>query len=183
MALAIEPVELAVGSLLLRPPDGNQAVDALAMALDPETVQWNPVASVVDLATARQWCERLADWSDGDHATFTVLDAATGRLVGNVSLHKIDHALASAEMGYRVAPWARGRGVATASVRVVTDWAFARLGLRRVQLFHAVANEASCRVAVKAGYVDEGTLRSAAVYGDGVRYDEHLHARLAVDDR
>lgn len=177
MALPIEPVELTVGDLLLRPPDGDEAADALAMVLDPETVRWNPVASVVDLATARQWCERLADWSDGDHATFTVLD--TGRLVGTVSLHKIDHDRGGAEMGYRVAPWARGRGVATASVRVVTDWAFARLGLRRVQLFHAVANEASCRVAVKAGYPVEGTLRSGAVYGDGVRHDEHVHARLA----
>ena len=177
MALAIDPVELTVGSLLLRPPDVAEAADALAMVLDPETARWNPVPSVVDLATAREWCERLADWSDGDHATFSVLDAR--RLVGTVSLHKVDRDQGSAEMGYRVAPWARGRGVATASVRVVTDWAFARLGLRRVQLFHAVANEASCRVAVKAGYPTEGTLRSAAVYGDGVRHDEHVHGRLA----
>ena len=183
MALAIEPVELAVGSLLLRPPDAAEAVDALAMVLDPDTVRWNPVSSVVDVATAREWCERLADWSDGDHATFSVLDADTRRLVGTVSLHKVDHDQRTAEMGYRVAPWARGRGVATASVRVVTDWAFARLGLRRVQLFHAVANEASCRVAVKAGYATEGTLRSAAVYGDGVRHDEHVHGRLAREDR
>lgn len=183
MAPAIDPVELTVGGLLLRPPDAREAVDALAMARDPETARWNPVSSVVDLASAREWCERLADWSSGDHATFSVLDADTGRLLGNVSLHELDLGRSSGEMGYRVAPWARGRGVATASVRVVTDWAFAALGLRRVQLFHAVANEASCRVAVKAGYPTEGTLRSGSVYGDGLRHDEHLHARVAEEPR
>jgi hypothetical protein len=36
-------------------------------------------------------------------------------------------------------------------------------------------------VALKAGYPVEGTLRQSYIYGDGRRYDEHLHARLASD--
>jgi RimJ/RimL family protein N-acetyltransferase len=183
MALGIEPVELTVGGLRLRPPDEHDAADALAMLLDPETVMWNPAPAIVDVETARDWCEGLADWSGGDHATFSVFAADGGRLLGNVSLHKIDPEQSIAEMGYRIAPWARGRGVGTAAVRAVTDWAFARLELHRVQLYHAVPNVASCRVATKAGYLTEGTLRSAAVYGDGRRYDEHLHGRLAEDAR
>jgi RimJ/RimL family protein N-acetyltransferase len=180
VTLAIEPVELTVGRLLLRPPAEQDAVDALAMLQDPDTLRWNP-ASVFDSASAREWCKGLGDWTPGDHATFSVVE--DGRLVGNVSLHKIDLDQSIAEMGYRVAPWARGRGVGTAAVRAVTSWAFAHLGLHRVQLFHAVANVASCRVAVKSGYSNEGTLRSAAKYGDGLRYDEHLHARLTEDGR
>ncbi|WP_223884412.1 GNAT family N-acetyltransferase [Micromonospora craniellae] len=43
------------------------------------------------------------------------------------------------------------------------------------------ANPASCRVAERAGYPVEGTLRESHRYGDGRRYDEHLHARLATD--
>jgi RimJ/RimL family protein N-acetyltransferase len=181
MALGIEPVELTVGGLLLRPPDVRDAGDALAMLRDPESVVWNPAPAVVDVETARAWCKGLADWSAGDHATFSVLDADSGRLLGNVSLHEVDRQQSIAEMGYRVAPWARGHGVGTAAVRVVTEWAFAQLGLHRVQLFHAVPNAASCRVATKAGYATEGILRSAGVYGDGRRYDEHLHGRLAED--
>jgi RimJ/RimL family protein N-acetyltransferase len=177
----IEPVELAVGRLRLRPPSVTEAADALLMLTDPLTALWNPAPLVVDGRAAAAWCERGADWSPGDHATFSVLDVDTGRLVGNVSLHSVDWEQANGEIGYRVAPWARGNGVATESVRAVTDWAFDRLGLFRIQLFHAVVNEASCRVAVKAGYVEEGTLRSSTKYGDGLRYDEHLHARLAED--
>ncbi|MEK8106761.1 GNAT family protein [Micromonospora sp. M12] len=63
----------------------------------------------------------------------------------------------------------------------LTEWAFADLGLHRVELCHAVANPASCRVADRAGYPAEGTLRESYRYGDGRRYDEHLHARLATD--
>jgi RimJ/RimL family protein N-acetyltransferase len=66
-------------------------------------------------------------------------------------------------------------------VRAVTVWAFISLALQRVQLFHAVGNEASCRVAEKAGYALEGRLRSATIYGDGLRHDDHLHARLAAE--
>ena len=44
-----------------------------------------------------------------------------------------------------------------------------------------MANPASCAVALRAGYPLEGLLRQSFVYGDGQRYDEHLHARLVTD--
>ena len=81
-------------------------------------MRWNPAPTVVDLASARDWCERGADWSDGTHATFSVLDATSGRLLGNVSLWEVDLAEnQDASIGYRTAPWARGHGVATAARR------------------------------------------------------------------
>lgn len=178
---AIDHVEIAAGSLQLRPPGPRDAEDALLLLTDPDVALWNPGPDRLDLDEARAWCERGADWSDGTHATFSVLDATSGRLLGNVSLHKIDHVGGDAEIGYRVAPWARGRGVATDAVAAVARWAFGALGLVRIELGHAVANPASCRVAEKAGFRLEGTLRQAFVYGDGQRYDEHLHARLATD--
>ena len=66
-------------------------------------------------------------------------------------------------------------------VDAVTRWAFTERGLARVQLEHAVPTSRSCRVAVAAGFVLEGTARSAyAVPGDG-REDCHIHGRLATD--
>jgi RimJ/RimL family protein N-acetyltransferase len=178
----IEHVEIAAGAWQLRPPAADEAADALAMLLDPLTVRWNAAPSVVDLATARAWCERGADWSDGTHATFSVLDATTGRLAGNVSLWRVDlHDQRSAAIGYRTAPWSRSRGVATAGVGAVTRWAFGALGVERIELPHAVDNLASCRVAEKCGYLPEGVLRGAFREPDGRRDDEHLHARLASD--
>ncbi|MBM0226456.1 GNAT family N-acetyltransferase [Micromonospora sp. ATA51] len=75
----------------------------------------------------------------------------------------------------------RPGGIASAAVTALTTWAFAQLPLHRIELCHAVANRASCRVAARAGYPAEGTLRESYRYGDGRRYDEHPHARLATD--
>ena len=44
-----------------------------------------------------------------------------------------------------------------------------------------MANPGSCRVAERAGYLLEGTLRDSHRYGDGRRYDEHVHGRLTTD--
>jgi RimJ/RimL family protein N-acetyltransferase len=178
----IEHVEIAAGTWQLRPPHPREAADALAMLADPLTRRWNDAERVVDLDTAREWCERGADWSDGTHATFSVLDATTGRLAGNVSLWQIDlEKSRSAWVGYRTAPWARGRGVATTALLAVTGWAFGGLGVERISLPHTVGNDASCRVAEKAGYLLEGVMRGAWREPDGTRLDEHLHARLASD--
>jgi len=59
--------------------------------------------------------------------------------------------------------------------------AFPALGLDRIQLFHAVPNPASGRVAAKAGFTLEGRLRRSHRYGDGVRHDELLCSRLCDD--
>lgn len=179
-AVPIEPTEIAAGRLQLRPPSTADAQDALRMLADPEVARWNPGPAHLDLEEVRAWCARGGDWSGGDHATFSVLDATTGRLLGSVSLHQIDRARGDAGLGCRVAPWARGRGVATDAVTAVTRWGFGALGLGRVRLAHAVANPASCRVADKAGLRLEGTMRGSFTDG-GLRHDEHLHARLASD--
>jgi RimJ/RimL family protein N-acetyltransferase len=183
MANVVEPVELVSedGRWRLRPPRRSEAADALQLLLDPEVAQWNPAPLVVDLPSARAWCDRGADWAQGGHATFSILDASTDAYAGNVSLFDLDLDEAVSSVGYRVAPGWRRRGVATAALRTVTAWAFADVRLVRIQLFHAVANAGSCRVAAAAGYAPEGVLRSGSRYGDGRRYDEHLHARLESD--
>jgi RimJ/RimL family protein N-acetyltransferase len=66
-------------------------------------------------------------------------------------------------------------------VDAVTRWAFGSRGLMRVQLEHAVPNPASCRVAVAAGFVLEGTARSAYAVPGGGREDCHIHGRLPSD--
>jgi len=78
-------------------------------------------------------------------------------------------------------PAARGRGVAALAVDAACRWAFAALPVDRIELCHAVENAASGRVAEKAGFTYEGHLRRSFRYGDGVKHDELLWARL-VDD-
>jgi RimJ/RimL family protein N-acetyltransferase len=176
----IEPVELVVGRLVLRPPGPEHVADVLAMGEDPEIEQWNAVKAK-DEAGALAWVAKAANWSDGEHATFAILDATSGRFLGNTSIFRVDRGMSDGEAGYRIAPWARRQGVATQAVRAVAAWAFEALDLERICLYHGLENVGSCRVAEQAGYAYEGTLRSSYRYGDGIRHDEHLHGRLRSD--
>ncbi|MEY9849407.1 GNAT family N-acetyltransferase [Streptacidiphilus sp. MAP5-3] len=179
--LLLEPVEIVTGRYRLRPPSLREAGEVLAMAQDPEIRLWNGLTRVSDEESARAWCERWSGWNSGASAQWGVFDAAERTLLATVSLSEIDVRNSCAEIGYRVAPWARGQGVATTALISVADWAFGTLGLTRLQVLHGRENHASCRVAVKAGFVLEGELRSSYRYGDGELHDEHLHARLAGD--
>jgi RimJ/RimL family protein N-acetyltransferase len=176
-----ERLQLRSTRLLLRRPSIEDAAEALVLLRDPDVVRWNPAPAVIDLASAQQWCLRGADWSDDSHATWHAIDPITQQLVANVSLFTIDTEHATAKVGYRVSPQWRRRNLGTEALTTVSEWAFDALGLARIQLEHAVANVGSCQVALRSGYQLEGTLRSAYLDSDGVRHDEHVHARLAVD--
>lgn len=174
-------LELRTPDLVIRPPVPEDAPEAFELMTDPDVRRWNPTRDCPDLAAAEQWCLSGADWSHGNHATWHAVLLETGRMVGNVSLFAIDSDDLVAKIGYRVLPAARGRGVARQMVDAVTRWAFESRGLMRVQLEHAVANPASCRVAVAAGFVLEGTARSAYAVPGGAREDCHIHGRLPTD--
>jgi RimJ/RimL family protein N-acetyltransferase len=81
----------------------------------------------------------------------------------------------SAEIGYWLGQAHWGRGLATAAVRAVTDYAFAQFGLTRIFAVPFAANGASIRVLEKAGFTLEGHLRRSAVK-DGVICDQRLYA-------
>ncbi|ANZ20436.1 Acetyltransferase (GNAT) domain [Streptomyces noursei ATCC 11455] len=151
----------------------------LELGLDSDVRMWNPRCRITDEASAIKDCLAGADWSDGSHATFSIVHGPDGRYAGNIALHGIDHVNAQAKVGYRIARWTRGQGVATAAVRSVADWALSELGLNRIVLTHGVENTASCRVAHKAGFDLEGTMRMAKRFGDGRLHDEHLHALIS----
>lgn len=113
---------------------------------------------------------------DGTREAFAIVDGG-GAFLGLAVVPKIDRPAATAELGYVVAPAARGRGVATEALRLLTGWAFAELALERLELLISVENEASKRVAARCGYEREGVLRSLHVK-EGVREDTEIWSRL-----
>ena len=179
----LDVVVLRVGDYLLdapRPGDVDDLVRALA---DPVIGLWNPPSASAQVAPAREqaetWIADRASWG-ADHASWVVRDR-DGHLLGAVSLHHIDDVMATAEIGYWMAPDGRERGLGAAATEAATRFGFEQLRLARIELFHAVENEASCRLATRCGFRLEGTTRSSFVYGDGARHDEHLHGRLSSD--
>ena len=176
----VDPVELSVGRLRLRPWRVEDAGAVLTALQDDEVRLWNGFGSVT-VEDVGVWLTRRMNWSAGDHASWAVVGTA-GELLGSISLHSVDVVQNDAEIGYWTVPAARGRGVASAVVDAVCRWAFSTLPVDRIELCHAVENEGSGRVAEKAGFQREGRLRRSFRYGDGIKHDELLWARLAEDD-
>lgn len=161
------------------PADADDVARAL---VDRDIALWNP--GVIRPGTpardrALLWIADRASWA-ADHASWVVRDL-DGHVIGAVSVHHLDDAHGTGEIGYWMSADGRERGIGAAAVDVATRYAFEELGLARVELFHAVENVPSCRLATRCGYLYEGTARESFVYGDGLRHDEHLHARLAKD--
>ncbi len=183
---AERPVQVEGHGLTLRPYREDDAAFLLAGVADPAIALWNPLRYegrlIADLAEARWLAARFGDWSGGSrgrHCSWVVESA--GQPVGHLALYNVDLDSSSAGVGYWVAPEARGAATAARAVDVAAQWAYRTLGLRRLELFHAVANPASCAVALRAGFRLEGEPRASYRYGDGELYDEHAHARLAED--
>jgi RimJ/RimL family protein N-acetyltransferase len=180
--LPVTPVPISLGGYRLDAPTEADLAAVAAAFDDPEIGLWNPGARRPGVSTtdrARLWVADRAMWSL-EHASWVIRDS-DGTLVGQVSVHHIDLDNGSGEIGYWLTPRGRGRGLGTAGVEAATRYSFDTLGLLRIELFHAVGNDASCRLAARCGYLLEGTARQSYVYGDGLRHDEHLHARLATD--
>jgi RimJ/RimL family protein N-acetyltransferase len=93
---------------------------------------------------------------------------------------RIEREALIAELGYLVVPQARGRGVATEALRLLTELAFTELDLVRLELMIAIHNQPSKIVAQRCGYVREGVLRSV-YFKQGRREDTEVWSRLARD--
>jgi RimJ/RimL family protein N-acetyltransferase len=104
--------------------------------------------------------------SDAVH--LMMLDRARGQIVGSIGLFHADWRVRSAEIGYGVRSDARGQGYATEALAAVARWALTAGGIQRAWLTTNTDNAASARVAEKAGFRREGTLRRAGLEDDGL---------------
>jgi RimJ/RimL family protein N-acetyltransferase len=129
----------------------------VAACNDPVLREQLNVPAPYSTADAAAYVVLCADgWAAGDQFTFAVTDRATSEVLGSV---RVGASPGGATAGYWTAGWARGRGVATAALQLVTVWALAR-GLRPIRLYVSPANRGSQRVAAKAGYrrTDDDTI-------------------------
>ncbi len=150
---------LADEAVLLRLPRDDDAPAIAAACSDPEIARWVPVPVPYTPADARMFLEIVADgWARDDELVFAIEERAGGTLAGMIGLHP-GSAVGRASVGYWLAPGARGRGLATRAVRLVADWAFEDSRLERLELMTLVGNDASGRVALRAGFRREGILR------------------------
>ncbi len=86
-------------------------------------------------------------------------------------------------IGYRLNDKFWGKGIATKTVRAMTDYLFNIIGINRIQAFVMPENVKSQNVLLRNDYVKEGTVRQGYIWkGKGV-VDLMLFSRLKSDNR
>ncbi|MEO6501051.1 MAG: GNAT family N-acetyltransferase [Jatrophihabitantaceae bacterium] len=172
-----EQPTLHVDELTLRPWRLSDAPAVAAVYHFPEIQQWH--VRSMDEDEARDWvASRSRHWTAETGADWAV--TRDGELVARTGFRLVNLDEAFAEAAYWTAPAARGGGIAVRALRAASSWMLTTAGLHRLELLHSVANPASCRVAVKAGYRYEGTRRQYTLHADGW-HDMHTHGLLAKD--
>ncbi|MET8614225.1 MULTISPECIES: GNAT family N-acetyltransferase [Streptomyces] len=180
LARAPQPAIASGDGLVLRPWRAEDAPAVYAAFQDPLMHRFHG-KSCESEAEAAGWITEWQELWEGERQPQWAVAAADGdTLLGRVALRQIELGDGTAEIAYWTVARARGRGVAARAVTALTRWAFEEIGFHRLELMHSTANEASCRVARKAGYAPEGTRRSAFLHPDGW-HDMHLHARVRGD--
>lgn len=177
--VAVPPL-LTDGVVTLRAWRPDDLAATLAACNDPVLAAWLPIPQPYTEAVGRYWLDVLVpeQWAGQERLPLAI--AGPAGLLGGVSVRLRERQHGIAEVSYWVAARARGAGVAGRAALLAARWAFADLGVHRLELLADVRNAASQRVAEKAGFTREGVLRSARELW-GERHDMVLFALLPAD--
>jgi RimJ/RimL family protein N-acetyltransferase len=155
----------------------------VAACQDPEIPRWTRVPEPYDEGSAAEWSvesQRQREAGEGLH--LVIADADTDELLGSIGVQDVRPPDARCDIGYWLARQARGRGVMTRAVGLLSRWVFDNLPIERIQIAVQPENRASRAVAERAGYAFEGILRSY-IEIKGTRCDAAMYSLLRADRR
>ena len=168
----------------LRPLEPWQAEEFLAHIdrARPNTDPWVAWAAwSTDLESARRTLQGYADKQAADSARIFGI-WLDGTLVGGTMFPRFDAERGLCEIGVWCEPAGQGRGLITAAVRVLIDYALVERGLHRVEWINTTGNLRSRAVAQRLGMHRDGVLRGNIVH-NGERLDSEIWSMLAPEWR
>ena len=174
----LHPIEMqgtGVRMRAFRSSDADRIVEACS---DPGTAYWlvsmpRPYERHNALAYVQSVGELAAR---GAGVAWCIADPRDDRCLGSISLDGLNGYAKRGEIGYWAHPDARGRGVVTEAVRLVTRHARSSGLARSIMIRCARGNKASRRVAERAGYTKIGIQPTSEPLGDGKLADLVLYS-------
>jgi RimJ/RimL family protein N-acetyltransferase len=140
-------------------------VAAITEACQDEAVQeYTTVPSPYRESDARRFVDALVGpgWASGETLTWAVRRPDSTWLQGVISFRMLHH-----DIGFWLAPWARGSGLMTEATRLVVDYAHRELAQPEVYWECFVGNIGSAAVARRTGFVYTGDGEGLYPYRDG----------------
>ena len=179
-AITLPDPPLTDGEIRLRAWELGDAPVVTIACQDPEIPRWTVVPQGYTERHAREFIEGTAvDLAGGRELALAIVDG-DDRLLGALGISNFDWVDLKAEIGYWMAAESRRRGIGARATRMLAVWALSSLGLERLELLAHPENVASQRLAERAGFIREGTLRRYR-RRHGVREDLVMFSLLAED--
>ena len=179
-AIPLPNPPLTDGEIALRPWEPRDAPAVTAACRDPEIPRWTVVPHRYTERHAREFISGTAtDLANGRELALAIVDRED-RLLGAIGISNFDWVDLKAEIGYWMVAEARRSGIGSRATRMLAVWTLTRLGLERLELLANPNNEPSLRLAERAGFTREGTLRRYR-RRHGVREDLVMFSLLAED--
>ncbi|WP_353648315.1 GNAT family protein [Nakamurella sp. A5-74] len=169
--------------IVLRPWQTTDAAALLAIFAASDDLSTQYPSPVTSLAEADACLEKMLGWdATRKNAAIVPGPDLDGDPVGNIAVTGVEFRHGTGWVSYFSSGDVRGRGHIGRSAAALTNWALdpAGLGLERLELGHRLNNPASGVIALRAGFVREGTERAKLRYGDE-RFDVATYGRLRSD--
>jgi RimJ/RimL family protein N-acetyltransferase len=179
--IGVQPEAIAGDPLHIRPLTAADIEPIYLACQDPQVQEWTVAIPVpYARADAESFVTYLcpSGWAEDRDYTWGIEDPGTGEFLGVISLRIRDDDCS--EVGYWLAPAARGRGAMTQALSAVCSFAFDRLGHDVVKWEAIVGNEASRRVAERVGFEVSGPIRGL-LRRRGERMDGWIGTLLPTD--
>jgi ribosomal-protein-serine acetyltransferase len=90
---------------------------------------------------------------------YGIFESASGRLIGYIHVFNFDWSIPKAEIGFFVDTAFAGQGVMSKALQDLVTYYFKDLGFNKLSIRTHETNTASCRLAEKCGFEQEGTIR------------------------
>ncbi len=112
---------------------------------------------------------------------FYVRNLETNKLIGYLGIKKIDYNISKCELFYFIDKDFEGKGIISKAVSEIIDFCFKELNRNKIFICTSKINFGSQQIALKNGFVHEGTLREEFKNHEGVLEDINYYGLLKSD--
>ncbi|MBF9144317.1 GNAT family N-acetyltransferase [Hymenobacter properus] len=151
---------LSTERLTLRPLTSADAPALFAMRADPEVMQYIPRPLATTVADAAALIEAMNEgMSRNELLNWGIARHTSDEIIGTIGFYRVQPENHRAEIGYLLHPSQQGQGLMQEAVAAALEYGFEVLQLHSVEGVIDPRNEASARVLLRAGFVQEGLFR------------------------